>query len=107
MRRCRPSPEALGIPADGRADEVIVGVGQERHLTTAVAEELVRIVPVPVVADDGSEAQVFDPGAARGEEPRERNRFRPASERPAGHVRGLLERCAQVRRTEADDVADP
>src|SRR5919108_4046390 len=95
----------LGRRSNGGTDEVVGGVGQERHLAAAVTQQLVGIALAPLLLDAASDAEVLDTCAASVHQGGEWSRFGKPTKRPAGDVRGLLERRPQVRRTQAEHVS--
>src|ERR671936_2178643 len=92
----------LGRRSNRGPDEVVGSVVQERHLAGAVTQQLVGIALAPLLLYAASEAEVLDTCAAPVHQGGERSRFGKAPERPAGDVRGLLERRPQVRCAQAE-----
>lgn len=55
------TPRSCG---DGRADRVVAGTRQQRHVVAVALEAGVMVAVPPIVVDHIDEAQVFDPSSA-------------------------------------------
>ena len=85
-------------------DPVVGGRVQQGDLRAAVFEELVGIVPGPVLLDDGAVPEVLDTATARGHPLPERPGFGNQTQQPVPHMHSLLHRGAQVRGPKRDHM---
>jgi hypothetical protein len=92
--------------ADRGGDEVERRAGQEGHVVAAIGEQLIRIAVAPVLLDAGAVAQVLDSRAAYIDQPCERARLGDLGQSPAERIDALLQRRAQMRGAETEDVTD-
>ena len=85
---------------DGRGHEAVRRPVEQRHLAARRRAQDVGVATLPVLVDQRALAQVADARAAPAQERAERPRLGQRAERGAGHVGGVLERRAHVRRAQ-------